>query len=256
MSVQFQDRFNDAMPSLGFSTFGGDQFQSPSLGAMESPQDSFDEISRFMNPANTQSSYGSPASGMPSVIAQLLSVISQLMNGAGGGQQYFSSASGGSNGDPHLSFNGNTWNDMSSETHLLDSNSIPGGYRLSTQTTAPNANGITYNQQATVTTNRGNTSVTLDKNGNATYTQNGTTSTLGNGQTVNLGNGETVSRNSAGSLTIASVSPSGGQITTTMSQNGSGVDVNVTASNVDLGGVLVNGSNAAGPQRSNYRTDL
>ena len=43
-------------------------------------------------------------------------------------EQYFQNASGGSVGDPHLSFNGKTWDNMGSQPDLLHSDSIPGGY--------------------------------------------------------------------------------------------------------------------------------
>ena len=255
MSVQLQDRYNDPMMSMSLATIGDEFGASPYADTFMPLSSGLDSISRLLNPQG--SSYQTDAesgSGMMSIVQQLFSVISQLMgnlggsslggsNGFGGDQQYFTSAGGGSNGDPHLSFNGSTWNDMQSEGNLLDSNSLPSGYRLSTQTTQPNANGITYNQQATVTTDYGNTQVTLDKNGNATYTQWGTTNSIAPGQTIQLGNGETVTRAQSGSLTITNATPAGGQITTTMSENGNGVDVNVSANNVDLGGALVSGAN-------------
>jgi hypothetical protein len=186
---------------------------------------------------------------MGSWMQQAGNAISGWMSGTPnyGNEQYFSSASGGSNGDPHISFNGGTWNDMQSEPNLLNSDSIHGGYQLSTQTTPPNANGVTYNQSATVTTHGGNTAVTLNNNGNATITQNGVTQNLAPGQTVQLGN-ETITCNQNGSLQITSQNQSGGQITTTMTQNGQGVDVNVSANNVDLGGAMVNGSSGCQSQ--------
>jgi hypothetical protein len=187
--------------------------------------------------------YGAYGQSNSSMLSQLVSMLQQLLgsNGSSGGygnEQYFTSASGGSNGDPHLSFNGSTWNDMQSEPDLLHSTSVRGGYQLSTQTTAPNANGITYNQSATVTTHNGNTSVTLTNGGIAELTQNGVTSQIAPGQTLDLGN-ETVTRNANGSLQIVCSGRNGAQLTTTLSQNGSGVDANVSASNVELGGTMV-----------------
>lgn len=171
------------------------------------------------------------------------SAFQRWMNGTPdyGSEKYFSNASGSSVGDPHLSFNGSTWNDMQSEPDLLHSDSIRGGYQLSTQTTPPSASGVTYNQSATVTTHGGRTQVSLNNNGNATITQDGVTQSLTPGQTVQLGN-ETVTCNQNGSLQITSQNENGGQITTTMTQNGQGVDVNVSANNLDLGGAMVNGS--------------
>ncbi|HTV93458.1 MAG TPA: hypothetical protein VMG98_12155 [Verrucomicrobiae bacterium] len=185
------------------------------------------------------------------MFAQMGSLFSQMFAGASsnagspdyGSEQYYSSASGGSVGDPHLSFNGSTWNDMSSEPDLLHSDSIRGGYQLATQTTAPNSSGVTYNQSATVTTHDGGTQVTLYNNGSATLMQNGATTSLQAGQTVQLGN-ETVTCNQNGSLKITCSNENGGQITTTMCSNGPGVDVNVSANNVDLGGAMTDGTSA------------
>jgi hypothetical protein len=257
MSVQLQDRFNDPLTTAGFPPYDEDLDAPPaSIGA--APPNG-DMVSRLLNPGalfgglSTPSLGSSGCSGLSSIISQLVAIIQQLLSGTGwnGGstsQQYFSSATGGSNGDPHLSFNGSTWNDMNGAWNLIDSDSFPGGFRISTQTTAPNAAGVTYNRQATLTTNFGTTAVTLSNDGAATYLQNGTTNAIAPGQTIDLGNGETVARNSNGSLTIACTTPSGGTITTTMCDKGQGVDVNVDANNVDLGGTLVNGSNATTPQ--------
>lgn len=210
-------------------------------------------LSSWMNPMTNPIS--SPFMQMGSLFGSWLQNAGQSiggwMNGSPsyGSEHYYSNASGGSNGDPHISFNGNTWNDMQSEPDLLHSDSIRGGYQLSTQTTTPNANGVTYNQSATVTTHGGRTQVSLNNNGNATITQDGVTSNLAPGQTVQLGN-ETVTSNQNGSVQITSRGENGGQITTTMTQNGQGVDVNVCANNVDLGGAMTNGSsgNVSQPQ--------
>lgn len=225
-------------------------------GAMDGDESPFGSMSSWMNPfSNPLTSgfmqFGSQfGSQLGSWAQQAGSAISGLFNGSPnyGGEQYFGSANGGSNGDPHLSFNGNTWNDMQSEPDLLHSDSIHGGYQLSTQTTQPNANGVTYNQSATVTTHGGRTSVSLNNNGNATITQDGVTQNLAPGQTLQLGN-ETVTCNQNGSLQITTQGENGGKITTTMTQNGQGVDVNVSANNVDLGGAMVNGSGSSGCQQ-------
>ena len=243
----------------GYSDGPGSYYSSGSNGA--------DTITSFMQQMQ-QAEQSSPLGGLMgmtwpanafNMFAQMGSMFQQLFGSRNpeaaspnyGSEQYYSSASGGSVGDPHLSFNGSTWNDMNSEPDLLHSDSIHGGYQLSTQTTTPNANGVTYNQSATVTSHNGGAAVTLNDNGNATITQNGVTSNLSPGQTVNLGN-ETVTQNQDGSLQITNANQNGGQITTTMRQNGNGVDVNVSASNVDLGGAMVNGStsNGCNPQPS------
>lgn len=194
--------------------------------------------------------------GMPSlmgIVSQLLGIVGQLMQMLGMGgvanglfgnqqspQQYFQTAGGGSTGDPHLSFNGSHFDSMTNHNDLLDSDSFAGGYQVSTNVTAPGANGVTYNQQASVATDFGQTQVALDKSGDATISQNGTTFSLTSGQSIQLGNGEIVTRNADGSVAIQDTNSTGGSITTTLSENGQGVDVNTQASNVDLGGDLVN----------------
>jgi hypothetical protein len=189
---------------------------------------------------------GMAANGIQQLWQMFQNWMSQNQNQSayGDNEQYYTNATGGSNGDPHLSFNGSSWDNMGSQSDLLHSDSIPGGYRVSTQTTPPQANGVTYNQNATVTTNYGGTQVSLDKNGNATISQNGNTFAMQPDASYDLGNGEVATRNTDGSLTITSNNGNGGQITTTMKENGNGVDVNTTANNVDLGGALVNGTNA------------
>ena len=257
MSVQWSERppeslspfplsFDGEFAGTGSSN-GTDPFDFGSNGS-----DSISRMVQQMQEAEQSSPLGSlmgmtwPAGAM-GMFQQLGSMFQQMFGGANagsGGEQYYSSASGGSVGDPHLSFNGSTWNDMSSEPNLLNSDSIRGGYQLSTQTTSPNASGVTYNQSATVTTHDGGTQVTLSNNGSATLTRNGVTSTIAPGSSMQLGN-ETISCNQNGSLQITCTNQRGGQITTTMSRNGPGVDVNVSADNVDLGGAMTNGSNGS-----------
>ena len=250
MSVQWSER---PLESVGPFPFGGEfgAFGSSNgTDPYDFGMDGGDAISRMVqqmeneeqrSPLGTLMGTTWPANAM-GMFQQLGSMFQQMFGNSSpnyGGEQYYSSASGGSVGDPHLSFNGATWNDMSSEPDLLNSDSIRGGYRLSTQTTAPNSSGVTYNQSATVTTHDGGTQVSLSNDGNATLTQNGVSTNLQPGQTVQLGN-ETIVRNQNGSLSITCRNESGGQITTTMSSNGPGVDVNVGATDVDLGGAMTN----------------
>ncbi len=196
-----------------------------------------------------------PGSALGDLLSQLMALLGQLFGGNGpvGGTQNetpFTNASGSSSGDPHLAFNGtqtngqtnaSRWNSMTGHNDLLDSDSFTGGFQVSTQTTPPNAQGITYNQSATISSGWGGTSVTLDNAGNATINQNGSSTSLPVGQSVDLGNGESALRNPDGSLQITMKAGNGGSIITTLSENGQGVDVNAVASNVDLGGDLVNG---------------
>ncbi len=246
-------QFSGPLFDEGSSFNGGQNYESGPFGS-----GSLDSISRFLQQSGEMGGEAMPFSPlgmfnsegpygmfqqMGSWAQQAGSAISNWLGGTPnyGNEQYFSTASGGSNGDPHISFNGSTWNDMQSEPNLLNSDSIPGGYQLSTQTTPPNASGVTYNQSATVTTHGGRAQVSLSNTGNATITQDGVTQNLAPGQTVQLGN-ETITANQNGSLQITTQNGNGGQITTTMTQNGQGVDVNVCANNVDLGGAMVNGS--------------
>ncbi|HTX59548.1 MAG TPA: hypothetical protein VMH02_07680, partial [Verrucomicrobiae bacterium] len=145
------------------------------------------------------------------------------------------------------SFNGSTWNSMNSQPDLLESNSIPGGYQVSTQVTAPNANGVTYNQSATIALNGGSTTISLNNQGQATIDQYGQNISISPGQSITLGNGESVTYTNGGALQVVTGNGSGGQISTTLSCDGPGVNVAVSAQNVDLGGSLVNGSNGTNP---------
>lgn len=212
-----------------------------------------DRISRLMPPAPA----GAQSGG---VIAQLLGVIQQLiaMLGFGGTQNaqsdpqtYFQNADASSTGDPHLAFSGTGLSGSTQQTHfdsmtghadLLDSASFQGGYRISTKTTQPGANGVTYNERATISTNHGRTRVSLDKNGAAYLFKNGRRVTMAANRTYDLGNGEVVRRNADGSLEVRDRNAEGGSIVTTLSLNGQGVDVRTHAQDVELGGDLVSGA--------------
>lgn len=181
------------------------------------------------------------------LLQSLGAMLQQLMGGTGFGgggngcQRYFGSATGSSTGDPHLSFDGNHWSNMTSQPNLLDSNSFPGGYHISTQVTQPNQNGVTYNDSATIASGYGTTNVTLDKSGNVSILQQGMQIPIAAGQTIDLGGGQTVTRTQNG-LQMVAANGAGGQIATTLTANGTGVDVQTSANNVDLGGALVYGN--------------
>jgi hypothetical protein len=174
-------------------------------------------------------------------------------------EQYFSKATASSWGDPHDTFDGTnaagksvneSWDNMHGHADLLDSSSFAGGFRVSTQTTQPNAQGVTMNQCASVTTNSGNTVVSLDANGQAQITSYGNPITLQAGQTAQLGNGESVTQNADGSLTVNDTNATGGEVSTTLKTNGNGgVDVNAQASGVRLGGYLVSQNDDQPPER-------
>lgn len=219
--------------------------------------------------------------GMNTVIEQLLNIIQQLLsalglgglgglgapgggnswNGPQGPETYFKNARGASLGDPHLSFNGTSgtgsnqnarFDSMTGHSDLLDSDSFAGGYQVSTSVTQPDANGVTYNQQATIATNFGGTQVSLDKDGNASIVQNGQPLALANGQSCDLGNGQTVSRSANGSVVVTDDNGMNGFITTTLSENGNGVDVNTQANDVDLGGDLLTQPGHVVPMQSKH----
>lgn len=230
-----------------------------------------DNVSRLLSPdagQALQNSLGMVSNGMSfaanplgSLLGGISSLLSQLskyltQGQSSNGEQQYANASASSNGDPHLSFNGTAqngttadqhWDSMASHPDLLDSDSFNGGYRVSTQTTAPDANGVTYNGSASVTTRNGGACVSLDNAGNATIDRNGNVTSIADGQRLSLGNGEFASRANDGSLTIGDRNAQGGSISTTLKDNGQGVDVSTQASNVDLGGYLVNGSKQSAP---------
>jgi hypothetical protein len=243
-------------PLPGAAEGDGTLLEGSASGAL-----SGDAISRFVPPYSGGASGSQCQPGMYGSLAgmmeQLMQMLAQLMGYSGGGgnngmpygnEQYFQNANGGSNGDPHLSFNGSTWNSMTSHPDLLNSNSIPGGFQISTQVTPANANGVTYNQSATISLNGGNTTIAMNNNGQPTITSYGQTCSIADGQTMQLGNGESVTRNQNGSLTVVASNGYGGQISTTLTAQGQGVNVDVSAQNVDLGGALVRGQNGGGEQ--------
>lgn len=271
MYVSPQERPFDALAS-GFGGLGAGFENDPAEGANAfAPGDA---VSRLIPPFGGTSALGplgslvsnmasplGPANLLGPLLRSLGSLLRQLSqtlggsDGSGGGsagancasspQHYFENANGSSTGDPHLAFSGGGtdahWDSMDAHPDLLDSNSFGGGFRISTQTTVPNANGVTFNRSAGVATHDGNTRVTLDNAGHASVEQNGRTFAIANGQSYDLGGGERVSRGADGALSIDEHNGRGGEIETTLRGNGSGVDVSVRAQNVDLGGDLANG---------------
>lgn len=253
-------------PGLSLSALA-DGAGSPLASGLGAGSPSSDAISRIVPPwiANTMSNPGQTAllGPLPGLLQQLMQVLQQLMGSLGGAQygqpgtcdpgsggqncapygneRYFQNAEGASVGDPHLSFNGRKWNSMVSQPDLLESNSIAGGYRVSTQVTQPNQRGVTRNQSATIALNNGATTVSLDNCGKASIQSYGRNIPISAGQTVRLGDGSSVTCGQNGQLTVTSRNQQGGEITTTLSAKGQGVDVDVNAHGVDLGGALVNG---------------
>lgn len=220
--------------------------ESPLYGGSALPA-AGDDIARFMPPWPGEEG---AAGGYPQgLFGPLLGMLGQLMqllqsllgNGGCGNQRFFQNASGGSEGDPHLSFDGARWNSMASHPDLLNSGSIPGGFRISTQVTPPNGKGVTWNQSATITMNGGATTVGMSNNGQASIVNAGQPLSIAPGQTLQLGNGESVTSQTNGALSVTARNDSGGYVTTVLAAKGNGVDVEVTAHDIELGGALVNG---------------
>jgi hypothetical protein len=130
---------------------------------------------------------------------------------------------------------------MQSQPDLLNSDSFAGGYKISTQSTPPNGKGVTWNQSATVSLNDGATRISMNNDGQATITNYGQSIQISRGQTLQLGDGESVTCEENGSLRVCAQNGTGGRIDTTLTAQDHGVNVDVSAHDVDLGGALVNG---------------
>jgi hypothetical protein len=228
--------------------------------------------------AGSSTAQGSLLGMLGSLLQQLGSYLAQLTGanggsgsgngyggygGSAGATQYAQNATLSSTGDPHLAETGTIasggttsnvnahFESMTSHADLVSTGDVRGGYQVSTTVTAPNANGVTFNQSATVTTAGGNDAVTMTNAGDVSITQFGRTTTLAPGASMQLTNGATVSRAADGSLTIAEANGNGGSISTVLRQNGPGVDVTTTAAGLRVGGDIVNG-NAAGGSTSPF----
>lgn len=107
--------------------------------------------------------------------------------------------------------------------------------------TPPNGKGVTWNQCATVSLDNGATTISLNNHGDPMITSFGQSVSIARGQTIGLGSGESVTYEQNGSLRICANNGEGGRIDTTLTAQERGVNVDVTAHDVDLGGALVNG---------------
>jgi hypothetical protein len=166
----------------------------------------------------------------------------------GGPQQQFQDADVGSTGDPHIAVTGTEvgangeravdqrWDSMTSHGDLVHSNQIEGGYRVSTGVTQPGANGVTFNDSASVHTNFGQDEITMNRDGSFAVYDDGRQVTLGKGESATLSGGERVSANQDGSLVVNASNGRGGTIATTLRATGSGVDVTTHAHDLVLGG--------------------
>ncbi len=159
-------------------------------------------------------------------------------------EQIYADASGNSVGDPHQNFNGNAGgnlqtghtDNMGSQSDLIDSNnSFAGGYQVATTATTPDKNGIAYNGSATISTNDGYAQVSMGSDGKVSVWDQGQYLNLDKGQSLTLSSGATVSEDKNGAVTVDDKNGAG-EMSTTLSYNGHGVDVNFTAHDVALGG--------------------
>jgi hypothetical protein len=204
--------------------------------------------------------------GILSIVQSLMGMLQQLlaalMNGNGSTSagnpssgydpdQAFKDVDISSTGDPHIAETGTAWgpngttnvdkryDSMTSHDDLVDSRDVADGYRVSTTVTQPGANGVTYNQSASVHTDRDSDQITMNKDGSFSITDHGGTVGLIKGQTVMLSGSETVTENQDGSLTVNAANERGGSISTTLRATGNGVDVTTHGHNVRLGGDAV-----------------
>lgn len=167
---------------------------------------------------------------------------------ANGQQQRFENVDVSSTGDPHLAAVGTRegagganavdahWDSMSSQNDLVHSTQIDGGYRVSTAVTQPGANGVTWNQSATVHANFDQDAITMNRDGSFAVFDNGNEVRLGKGESAVLSGGETVSENQDGSLLVSARDATGGTIATTLRSTGQGVDVTTHAHEIAVGG--------------------
>ena len=206
------------------------------------------------NLASIMNFISSTVNGLFAQLGSLLSSTSGTLPASASPQTYFSDATASSTGDPHLALDGTTangtrrtekWDSMTSHRDLLDSDSFDGGYRVSTKVTAPASGGVTQNARAAVTTDGGATRVAMNADGSYDVRSNGASVALQTGVATQLDGGESVTLNADRSLTVTDDDGRGGSIATTLRANGGGgVDVSSSAHDVDLGGYLVNKSDA------------
>ncbi|MDP9107136.1 MAG: hypothetical protein M3N49_14545 [Candidatus Eremiobacteraeota bacterium] len=178
-----------------------------------------------------------------------------------GRQQRFENVDVSSTGDPHLAAVGTRegpgggsavdahWDSMTSQNDLVHSTQIDGGYRVSTAVTQPGANGVTWNQSATVHANFDQDAVMMNRDGSFAIFDNGSEVRLGKGESATLSGGETVSENQDGSLLVSARSATGGTIATTLRSTGQGVDVTTHAHELAVGGDAIAHAGPTAPAR-------
>lgn len=183
----------------------------------------------------------------------------------GGPQQRFQNVDVSSTGDPHIAETGTRegpggnsavdvrWDSMTAHDDLVHSNQIDGGYRVSTAVTQPGADGVTYNQTATVHANFNQDAVTMYRDGSLAIYDSGEPVELGKGESTTLSGGETVSVNQDGSVVVNAKNAAGGSIATTLRSTGAGVDVTTHAHEIALGGdAITHGTHAHGGHKHRH----
>lgn len=151
-------------------------------------------------------------------------------------------------GDPHLSETGRLaggaridkhFESMTGHDDLVHARDVAGGYRVSTATTTPAANGVTWNREASVHANGGADRISMRNDGTFTISNGGTPLALTAGQSATLAGGETVRDNEDGSLTVSAGDGNGGTIATTLRAAGNGVDVTTHIHALHAGGDVI-----------------
>lgn len=191
-----------------------------------------------------------------SLIGALQNLAAQIfaqLGGGGGPRQNVRSGTLSSVGDPHLAehatiagANGDqrvdvAFDSMTSHDDLFHAPDVPGGYRVSTTATAPDASGVTWNASATVHGGFDRDAITLKADGTLSVADGDRTVALAPGAAVTLSGGETVARGTDGATVVSASDGSGGTIATTLRVDGSGVDVTAQATNIAIGGDIILG---------------
>ncbi|HEX3548753.1 MAG TPA: hypothetical protein VHT53_00145 [Candidatus Elarobacter sp.] len=165
----------------------------------------------------------------------------------GGPEQRFADVDVSSTGDPHIAETGTRangtavnarWDSMTAHDDLVHTDQVEGGYRVSTTVTQPDANGVTYNQSASVHANFGQDDVTLNRDGSYQIFSDGRALALGKGESATLSGGERVDVAQDGSISVLAANGSA-TVATTLRSTGAGVDVTTHGHGIALGGDAV-----------------
>lgn len=184
-----------------------------------------------------------PMGMIANLISQLYSMIAQWVQYFGQppsspSEAFYRDAGASSSGDPHQAFNGtradgatqNTdFESMVGHQALVDSDLFCGGYKISTNITAPKAKGVTLNQYATLSSNFGRSQISMDNTGALKILEDGCAVSINNGQTLDIGNGQTISKNADASATLINIDGQGGTIRTTLVAHEGGLNVSASA---------------------------